>query len=382
MSKLVICSDDEIREVNKGVKFEEAFENNFMTTIELDELTDTMFEGNDFILKKYFWYRTHPLDRVTFYNVTDEEYADMVKKLKRVPKDPENLKLETASLYYKRKVFALILQKDLGTYANIDASGYIENPDYFEFYDWDDTREYLENKFREEENEMPAYISRTALPEIYQIKTCIRTMPMHSKNVKTIARYECMLKHDEKYTKETNEFRNQLIEMCMMLVKNRLAMIFDIKSVYYAINDIIEYTDGLNTNCLQEQNNTLRYHYNRIIELANNEEIKAWIKAGNNDFTLYGNGDTLRLYIEEYHNIICMINSVPYDYKAFDDIFNELVEYVETFIANDIDKHLTEFICLPDISNYLLGLIDELNKKHISMSSDTDTVEEPQVMCE
>lgn len=344
MSKLVICSDEEIREVNKGVKFEEAFENNFMTTIELDELTDTMFEGNDFILKKYFWYRTHPLDRVTFYNVTDEEYADMVKKLKRVPKDPENLKLKTASLYYKRKVFALILQKDLGTYANIDASGYIENPDYFEFYDWDDTREYLENKFREEENEMPAYVSRTALPDIDLI----------------------------------NELRNT----CIYLVQHRLAMIFDVRSIYYAINDIIEYTDGLNTNCLQEQNATLKYHKDRIQELANNEEVKAWIKAGNNDFTLYGNGDTLRMYIEEYHNIICMINSVPYDYKAFDDIFNELVEYVETFIANDIDKHLTEFICLPDVSNYLLGLIDELNKKHISMNSDTDTVEEPQVMCE
>ena len=344
MSKLVICSDEEIREFNKGVKFEEAFENNFMTTIELDELTDTMFEGNDFILKKYFWYRTHPLDRVTFYNVTDEEYADMVKKLKKVPKDPENLKLETASLYYKRKVFALILQKDLGTYANIDASGYIENPDYFEFYDWDDTREYLENKFREEENEMPAYVSRTALPDIDLI----------------------------------NELRNT----CIYLVQHRLAMIFDVRSIYYAINDIIEYTDGLNTNCLQEQNATLKYHKDRIQELINNEEVKAWIKAGNNDFTLYANGDTLRLYIEEYHNIICMINSVPYDYKAFDDIFNELVEYVETFIANDIDKHLTEFICLPDISNYLLGLIDELNKKHISMNSDTDTVEEPQVMCE
>ena len=344
MSKLVICSDEEIREVNKGVKFEEAFENNFMTTIELDELTDTMFEGNDFILKKYFWYRTHPLDRVTFYNVTDEEYADMVKKLKRVPKDPENLKLETASLYYKRKVFALILQKDLGTYANIDASGYIENPDYFEFYDWDDTREYLENKFREEENEMPAYVSRTALPDIDLI----------------------------------NELRNT----CIYLVQHRLAMIFDVRSIYYAINNIIEYTDGLNTNCLQEQNATLKYHKDRIQELANNEEVKAWIKAGNNDFTLYANGDTLRLYIEEYHNIICMINSVPYDYKAFDDIFNELVEYVETFIANDIDKHLTEFICLPDVSNYLLGLIDELNKKHISMNSDIDTVEEPQIMCE
>jgi hypothetical protein len=355
MSKLIICSNDEIREVNKGAKFEEAFENSFMTTIELDELTDSMFEGNDFILKKYFWYRTHPLDRVTFDNVTDKEYADMVKKLKRVPKDPENLKLETASMYYKRKVFALILQKDLGTYANIDASGYIDNPDYFEFYDWDDTIDYVENKYREEENKLPAYTPRTALPDIDLI--------------------------------------NELRGICMYLVQHRLAMIFDVKSIYYAINDIIEYTDGLSTNCLQEQNAVLHYHKERILELIgnddpakgikrNNKEVKAWIKAGNNDFTLYANGDTLKDYIEEYHSLVCLMNAAPYDYLAFDETFNELVDYVETFIANPIDAHLTEFICLPDISNYILGLIDELNRKHISMSSDTDTVEEPQVMCE
>jgi hypothetical protein len=382
MSKLIICSNDEIREVNKGAKFEEAFENNFMTTIALDELTDSMFEGNDFILKKYFWYRTHPLDRVTFDNVTDEEYADMVKKLKRVTKDPENLKLETASLYYKRKVFALILQKDLGTYANIDASGYIDNPDYFEFYDWDDTLDYVENKYREEENKIPEYIPRTAVPEIYEIKTHIRTMDKPSKNLEIITRRQRMLNTDEKFTKQKNEFRNQLIGMCMMLVKNRLAMIFDVKSVYHTINDVIEYTDGLSTNCLQEQNNALRYQYNRLLEMANDAELKAWIKAGNNDFTLYANGDTLRLYIEEYHSLICLMNDTPYDYVAFDETFDELVEFMETFIANPIDDHLTEFICLPDISNYILGYVDKLNKEHALMSSDTDTVEEPQVMSE
>lgn len=344
MSKLLICSNDEIREVNKGVKFEEAFDNNFMTTIKLDELTDTMFEGNEFILKKYFWYRTHSLDRVTFDNVTAEEYRDMVKKLKRVLKDPENLELETASLYYKRKVFALILQKDLGTYANIDASGYIDNPDYFEFYDWNDTIDYVENKYREEENKLPAYTPRTAIPNIALI----------------------------------NELRNT----CMCLVKHRLAMIFDVKSIYYAINDFIEYTDGLNTNCLQEQNATLKYHKDRIEELIKDKELKAWIKAGNNDFTLYANGDTLKDYIEEYHSLICLMNDAPYDYEAFDETFDELVDFMETFIANPIDDHLTEFICLPDISNYILGYVDKLNKSHISMSSDTDTVEELQVMCE
>ena len=301
--------------------------------IDITELSDTMFTGDNYILNKYFFYRDHSLDRLHCFNITEEEYANAINSLVKKPTNETDLKLESASLYWKKKIFAIIIAEDLGLNPRrIDMSEYIHNPEYYEMYDFDDNRRYLEDKFREEEHEVPTYTDRTCVVD----KTLLK----------------------------------ELHETCILLIKNRLAMIFDVYSVLISIDDIRKYTDGFNTNCLKYQMDTLYSHKARIQKILADKETVAWIKSGNNDYTLYANGDTLEMYISEYHKIICKLNDIYGEYTR--EEFDILADYIDLVIKNPIDEHISRYFAVQDIDDYLMSHIDLINSRKIKIDKVDD----------
>ena len=270
----LVCSKKELQSLRK-----ETFKDYLacklpIEKIDITELTDTMFIGNNYILNKYFFYKDHSLDRLHCFNITETEYENAINSLFKKPEDPANLKLETASTYWKKKIFAIIIAEDLGIQPKrIDMSEYTHNPDYYEMYDFDDNMKYLEDRFREEEHELPAYTERTCVID--------------------------------------NKLIDELYDCCIMLIKNRVAMIFDVYAILCALDDIRKYTEGFSTNCLKYQMDILYSCKAKIEKLANDKETIAWIKSGHNDYTLYGTDNiTLPDYISSYHKIVCKLNDI------------------------------------------------------------------------
>ena len=346
----LVCSKKDLQSLRKETFNEYLACKLPIEKIDITELSDTMFTGDNYILNKYFVFRDHSVDRLHCFNISNEEYSNAINSLFKKPENPVDLELDTASSYWKKKIFAIIIAEDLGLNPKrIDMSEYIHNPDYYEMYDFDDNMRYLEDKFREEEHELPTYTDRTCVVDLDLI--------------------------------------DDLYDFCIRAVKERIAMIFDIYSILLAIEDIRKYTDGYSTNSLKYQMDILRSHKSRIQKIINDKETLDWLKAGNNDDTLYANGKTTKMYIAEYHKIICKLNDVYGDYDVLDldlddyecvvnnlaDYKNEpyaiLINYIHNVIYNDIDSHISRFFAFPDIDNYLMRYIQGLNNKRIKLEA-------------
>lgn len=290
----------------KELKWEELAVNN---TINVVDLEDSYFLNNNMLLNKYFIFKDHSLDRFHMPEVEDEEYLNIAKTIKLAD---NNLNQETASKYSKEKVYAEIVRRDFKIPNNfkISFTGYCYSDDYYECYDYQDNVIWLEDKFRETEDDYPSIIRVSSID---------------------------------------TEIWDKLYKYCVKAIKNRLAMILEIPGIIHQLYDVLEYTEGFSINCTSEMSRSLYARYSNFVKLIHNKELVNWVKEGNNDYTLYGKSvECFTDYIESYHKML---------YK----LSNGNVEYYKDIIHNDIDL-LENFIFEDELSDFEIRYIENCYK--------------------
>ena len=288
------------------------------------DLHPRMYKGNNYILNKYFRFKNHDLDRFHIPELSKEEYEECIKTFKNVKE--HNLKFETATDYYKKKVMLRLISNDLGiSEYDLDLTDYKWDESWYEFKDFDDNVEYMEDKFKEESKDR----NEITMHELYIGSECPR---------------KCNI--DE-------EIWNELYNFSLNCIKTRIAMIFEIPSVISMLHNILEYTDGFSTFATQNQVDSMQSIYKKLINLTKNKELVDYLKAGNNDYTLYAEGITKSDYIRTYRNMLKILEGMsPSD--------NSNIEFYKDIIHNAKDTLENEIICSSDDIEYqVLGYLDK-----------------------
>lgn len=305
------------------------------------DLDPRMFLDNYEILNKYFRFKDHALDRFHIPELTEEMYDKYICSFYNVKS--HNLKLDTASDYYKRKVILKMISEDLGiSEYDLSLKEYLWEDKYYECTDWDDNIRYLEDLFREESKDRNDITAK----ELYISSECCRKCNVDM------------------------ELWNELYTICVEAIQLRIAMIFEIPGILSNLVNILEYTDGFSNFATQSQVNSLYAIKERLLKMFQSKELIAWIKEGNNDYTLYAEGNTRNDYISTYRNMLKKLEGLrPSDDSA--------IVYYKDIIHNDIDKLEKEILEGNGFTELeVLGYLDRI----VSDEEDSEESEEELVL--
>lgn len=340
---LIVNKIEDINKIENIPTFTDYINNPELVEISAIDLHPDMFkfllkknkEFYNYIMNKYFFYVSHSLDRFCPLNITNEEYKKALSRMYKQPQNASDMELETASLYWKRKVIAYIVKSDFGTNVKVNLNGVSFSEESYEYYDFEDNQDWLENRYRENEDEKPIEL-RTRSFDISLWKIIYRFL------IKSI--------------------------------KHRLVMIFQLDSFVFELYDILQYSLRDNGNITKEMSDSLESMYNKIAKITSGDAVDKdgkpkdkymydllnWINEGNNDYTLYANGDTLSDYIATYHKIINKLNDYPE--KGILKSYLKTIHYTK----DKFEKHFIE----DDIDDILREQIEKLNAKKIKISTD------------
>lgn len=301
------------------------------------DLHPRMYQGDSYVLNKYFRNNNVDLDRFHIPVLDKGTYESIIKEFRNVK--PNNLVFETATDYYKKKVITRMISKDLGiSEYDLSLQDYKWDEAWYMFSDYDDNLEYMEDRFKEESKD----------------RNEITTMDLYFGS-------ECPRKHVV-----DTDLWNEIYKFCIDCIKSRIAMIFEIPGVISMLQNILEYTEGFSNFATRSQVETLQGIYNKLLKYCQDKELIAWIKAGNNDYTLYSKGSTKSDYIRTYRNMLKQLEGMsPSD--------NGAITYYADIITNDID--LLEYEFLEDSQDVEYVVCNFIDKKLYEGGEDQDSSE-------
>lgn len=267
---------------------------------------------------------SHDLDYFHFpEDMFQDIYSDLVPMLTWRRLDDKTMNYETASSYAKNKVRIFYLEsvfKQRGIIPNnvsISMSGYEWNPDYYEFKNYYDSREWAEyDKFRETGGGL--YDLGTQDLELLK--------PNLSNNFK-----------------ELEDLRSLVINA----LRSRTVMILELAGAAYMIKDI-DSRESIYKSDVEAVISML----NSVNKKLEDKELLTWLSEGNNDYTLYvkksrklrknPNSEYIRrqtelAYIECYHNVLASIYGFEiFQMEYYYSVINQAKKY-KCFSKNTVE---------------------------------------------
>ena len=228
----------------------------------LVNMTRSMFLDRPEIIEKYFKNE----EGYACYNprvVLDKAtYESEIAGFKKQPKDKNNLKFETASSYYKRKVLQNVLNKDFGTYVNM--AGYEYKPELCRYNNFWSHFVYDEDNFRDAEDKV------------------------------IVSKQMCL----------DYELFEELHKVLFKAVRKNLVMLLNLENTIYVLNSIRETI--VNTGfCTETQLNTMHKIKNDLTKVLESQEVKDWLETGVNDYIVFGTDETTKSdYIRTYQKVL------------------------------------------------------------------------------
>lgn len=252
------------------------------------------------ILDKYFVNNKGYLSK-TFHvpSLTREVYESVVATLRNVSE--VNQDFTTASDYYKRKVLAIIIAKDLGVSPkNIDFTGYAFDENWYKLTSEELELEYMEELFRESEKN-----SRSA-KNLYIDEDDSQDLPL--------------------------DLFNALYKFCIKAICRRIAMTLEIEGCFSTLLGIMKSTNGFSSNATSAQVDALKGFTQHFIRILQDEEVKKFILE-HSDIDIFDKNDVVATY-QKLFRMFSDIREGSLDYCK--DVFhNEKDIYEDEILANE-----------------------------------------------
>lgn len=261
------------------------------------------------ILDKYFVNDEGYMSK-TFHipSLTKEVYESVVATLKNV--SAVNKDFATASDYYKRKVLAIIIAKDLGVSPkNIDFTGYTFDERWYKMTDEWLEMEYMEELFRESESD-----SRSA-KQLYIDEDDSQDLPL--------------------------DLFSALYKFCIKAIRRRIAMTLEVEGCFSTLLSIMKSTNGFSSNATSAQVDALKGFTQHFIKMLQDEQVKAFILEYT-DIDIFDKSDV----VATYQKLFRMFSDVHEgDLGYCKDVFhNEKDVYEDEILTNEyllVEEYVT-----------------------------------------
>ena len=265
------------------------------------------FENDKYVLERYFKYDGKPISRFHLPKLNREEYlVEAYRYDKALSK--ENSHFETASDYYKRKFAIQRAAYDMKLRPkDLDFSNYLWDDDYFVYDDLFASAEYVDNKFREE-NDEPLTIR------------------------------DNYIKMDAHQSAVDIELFDNLYSFCIKAIRTRTVMLLSkVEKCVSLLKMCIDYTDGFNVNTSGNFLTTLRSYKDFFAEMLTDKTMTEFLKE-NNDINIFANDElTHSDYIHTYVTILRNLTAV-----RSEDV--DMKDFVRGIMHNDKDPYEDEII--------------------------------------
>ena len=262
--------------------------------IKISALKREDFADRPEILEKYFRNENVKLDRFHVPEIDSKRYEALVSNVKGL-KNKANLKMETATQYYIRKMRLVPVAKDLNcSIKQLDLTDYIWDERYYIRYDLIDNMRVVDDWYRD--NGEDTRYTATA-NDVY-------------------------IKEDPRVGVFDEELFNNLYSFCISTIKQRKVMLLGkVDRCLGALRNVIEYTHGFAENPTKQMMATLKSYKTYFEEMLKDEAMKEFLKT-NNDITVYGDDEfTHSDYVETYRAVIKgLVSGSDEDISTFSDL--------------------------------------------------------------
>lgn len=276
-------------------------------------------------LYKYFRNRNTDLDRFHVPEISKEKYEELIKLCPKTSRfNKANLKFETASEYYIRKMRLEAVAKDLGIdVRDIDARGYSWDERYYTTYSLMRNYDEVEEAYRNS-----------------------------GEDYRDFSAWKVYIGMDAKQASLDMNVYDTLYRFCYTAIKSRRAMLLaKVDKCLGFLISLAEYTNGFTENCTSSQMAILKSYARYFADLYENEEAKTWLARTNDVEVFAKNEATHNDYVETYRGMLKMLlrdNNLEY--------FRELLSAVE-------DPYIEELL---EIREDASDLMSEAYLKHKS----------------
>lgn len=232
-------------------------------------------------LYKYFRNGNTDLDRFHVPEISKEKYEELIKLCPKTYRfKATNLKFETASEYYIRKMRLEAVARDLGIdVRDIDARG----------YSWDERY----------------YTTYSLMRNYDEVEEAYRTS---GEDYRDFSAWKVYISMDAKQTSLDMNMYNKLYRFCFSAIKARRAMLLSkVDKCLGFLISLAEYTNGFTENCTSAHAATLRSYVKYFADLYENKEAKAWFTSTNDIEVFAKNEATHNDYIETYRSMLKML---------------------------------------------------------------------------
>jgi hypothetical protein len=280
--------------------------------IKLSALTRKDFENRPEILDKYFRNGNVKLDRFHIPEIDSKQYEALISDVKGL-KNEANLKMETATQYYIRKMRLVPVAKDLNcSIKQLDLTDYIWDERYYIRYDLIDNMRVVDDWYRD--NSEDSRYSTTA--------------------------FDAYIHNDPRTAVLDEELFNNLYSFCISAIRQRKVMLLGkVDKCLGVLRNVIEYTNGFVENPTKQMMATLKSYKTYFEEMLKDEAMKEFLKT-NNDITVYGDSElTHSDYVDTYRAVIRgLVSGSDEDISTFSDILTG----IEDPYINEIYEVLSE----------------------------------------
>ena len=280
--------------------------------IKISALKREDFADRPEILEKYFRNENVKLDRFHIPEIDAKQYEALISDVKGL-KNKANLKLETATQYYVRKMRLVPVAKDLNcSIKQLDLTDYIWDERYYLRYNLIDNMRVVDDWYRD--NSEDTRYTDTA--------------------------FDVYIHKDPRTAVLDEELFNNLYGFCISTIRQRKVMLLGkVDRCLGALRNIVEYTNGFTENPTKQMMATLKGYKTYFEEMLKDEAMREFLKS-NNDITVYGADETTHSdYVETYRAVIrSLVSGSDEDISTFSDI----LEGIEDPYINEIYEVLPE----------------------------------------
>jgi hypothetical protein len=262
-------------------------------SIKITDLKPEDFKDRPEILEKYFRHNNVRLDRFHIPELNNKQYAALAAD--DMPKNRANLKLETATQYYVRKMRLTAVAKDLNcTVKQLDLTDYIWDERYYIRYNLIDNMRVVDDWYRDDGKD-----------DRYSTTS-----------------YDAYIRNDPRVAVVNTDLFDELYSFCISAVRQRKVMLLGkVDRCLSTLRNIIEYTYGFTENPTKQMMATLKGYKTYFEELLKDKEMHEFL-TNNNDITVYGmDTSTHSDYVETYRAVIrSLVSGSDEDISTFSDI--------------------------------------------------------------
>lgn len=244
---------------------------------------------------KYFWNKTHSLDRFYIPEITKSAYEEIASTFTQGAKfNTANLVYETASTYYIRKARVALVAKDLGcSPADIDLTDYIWDDRYYLRYSFWENMHYVDEMYRDNDD-----------------------------NDRDLTAYEVYIKQDPKTSTLDTELWDELYYFCTKAIQARKAMLLSkVEKCLGFLISVLDYSNGFSENITAYQAATLAGFKKYFQELLEDKEFYEFLTR-HNDITVFANDESTHSdYVDTYRSLCkLLIRGTDEDMAYFEDM--------------------------------------------------------------